>query len=149
MVMRTQMGAVYRADSRDGGRTWSKAASLGVEAPESCPELCKVPGTGDLLLIFNGSKFDPKWPSHFGKRTPLSTAVSTDEGRTWRQAVLGEDLGRYSFRPWSLRVDLAPGAHAIRVRATNRIGQTQPLDPLWNPAGYMRNVVETTRVQAA
>jgi hypothetical protein len=35
------------------------------------------------------------------------------------------------------------------VRAANRIGQSQPLQPLWNPAGYMRNVVETVRVRAA
>ena len=35
------------------------------------------------------------------------------------------------------------------VRASNRIGQSQPLEPLWNPAGYMRNVVEVTNVIAA
>ena len=28
-------------------------------------------------------------------------------------------------------------------------GETQPLEALWNPAGYMRNVVETLRVTAA
>ena len=32
------------------------------------------------------------------------------------------------------------------VRAINRIGQTQPDEALWNPAGYMRNVVETVKV---
>ncbi|WP_430914044.1 molybdopterin-dependent oxidoreductase [Methylobacterium sp. sgz302541] len=76
-------------------------------------------------------------------------AVSTDDGRTWASAALGQDLGRYSFRQWTLPVKLAPGAHAIKVKATNRIGQSQPLDPLWNPPGYMRNVVETVRVTAA
>lgn len=83
MVMRTQMGSVYKAESRDSGKTWSKGEPLGVESPESCPELLKVPATGDLLLIWNGSKYDPKWASHFGKRTPLSTAVSKDGGKTW------------------------------------------------------------------
>jgi hypothetical protein len=34
------------------------------------------------------------------------------------------------------------------VRAVNRIGQGQPASALWNPAGYMRNVVESTRVVA-
>lgn len=76
-------------------------------------------------------------------------AVSTDDGRTWASAALGQDLGRYSFRQWSLPVNLAVGTHAIKVKATNRIGQSQPLDPLWNPPGYMRNVVETVRVTAA
>lgn len=76
-------------------------------------------------------------------------AVSTDDGKSWARAALGEDLGRYAFRPWSLSVDLAEGPHAIRVKATSQDGQTQPMDPLWNPPGYMRNVVETTRVTAS
>ena len=25
----------------------------------------------------------------------------------------------------------------------------QPMEPLWNPAGYMRNVIETVRITAA
>jgi hypothetical protein len=32
------------------------------------------------------------------------------------------------------------------ARATNRLGQSQPLEPLWNPAGYMRNCVEPVTV---
>jgi hypothetical protein len=35
------------------------------------------------------------------------------------------------------------------VRAINRIGQSQPMEPLWNPAGYMRNNIETIRIRAA
>ncbi len=83
MVMRTQMGSIYQAHSKDRGKSWSASSSLGVEAPESCPELIKIPATGDLLLVWNASKYDPKWASHFGKRTPLSVAVSKDDGKTW------------------------------------------------------------------
>jgi DMSO/TMAO reductase YedYZ molybdopterin-dependent catalytic subunit len=75
--------------------------------------------------------------------------VSTDDGATWAQAVLGQDLGRYAFRTWTLDVDLPAGTHGIRVRATANDGSTQPMEPRWNQAGYMRNVVETTRVTAA
>jgi sialidase-1 len=83
MVMRTQLGSLYQSVSKDGGKTWAKATSLRVEAPESCPELIKIPSTGDLLLVWNASRYDPRWPSHFGKRTPLSAAVSKDGGKTW------------------------------------------------------------------
>ncbi|PSC05592.1 oxidase [Alsobacter soli] len=76
-------------------------------------------------------------------------AVSPDGGATWIAARLGEDLGRYSFREWQVALRLPPGEHALKVRAVNRIGQSQPMEPLWNPAGYMRNVVETVRVRAA
>jgi sulfite dehydrogenase len=75
--------------------------------------------------------------------------LSTDGGKTWTEAQLGEDLGKYSFREWQSSARLPPGAHDLRVRAINRIGQSQPMEPLWNPAGYMRNIVETTRVRAA
>jgi len=29
------------------------------------------------------------------------------------------------------------------------LGETEPIPPTWNPAGYLRNVVETVRVTAA
>lgn len=83
MVMRTQLGTVYKSISANGGQTWSQAESLGVESPESCPELVRIPETGDLLLIWNAAKYDPQWASHFGKRTPLSAAVSKDDGQSW------------------------------------------------------------------
>jgi DMSO/TMAO reductase YedYZ molybdopterin-dependent catalytic subunit len=76
-------------------------------------------------------------------------AVSTDDGKSWTPAKLGQDLGKFSFREWQLPVTLAAGPHELKVRATNNGGQTQPMKPLWNPAGYLRNVVETTHVTAA
>jgi hypothetical protein len=76
-------------------------------------------------------------------------AVSADGGKTWTSAALGRDLGKYSFREWQMTTTLPAGMHELRVRAVNSIGQSQPPEPLWNPAGYMRNVVETTRVRAA
>ena len=76
-------------------------------------------------------------------------AVSTDDGETWTPAKLGQDLGKYSFREWQLPITLAAGKHALKVRATSNGGQTQPMKPLWNPAGYLRNVVETVTVTAA
>jgi DMSO/TMAO reductase YedYZ molybdopterin-dependent catalytic subunit len=78
-----------------------------------------------------------------------SVTGSVDGGSTWTSAALGRELGKYSFREWRLDTTLPAGTHAIKVRAINSIGQSQPDEPLWNPAGYMRNVVETTRVRAA
>jgi sulfite dehydrogenase (cytochrome) subunit A len=76
-------------------------------------------------------------------------AVSIDGGKNWMPAKLGKDLGKYSFREWQLPVRLAAGSHELRVRATNNAGDTQPSEPQWNPAGYLRNVIETVRVTAA
>jgi sulfite dehydrogenase (cytochrome) subunit A len=74
--------------------------------------------------------------------------LSTDGGKTWTGTELGQNLGKYSFREWQTSVRLMPGTHDLSVRAINRIGQSQPMEPLWNPAGYMRNVVETLRIRA-
>jgi sulfite dehydrogenase len=76
-------------------------------------------------------------------------AVSIDGGKSWTPAKLGKDLGKYSFREWKLPVKLAAGSSELKVRATNNAGDTQPAEPLWNPSGYLRNVIETVRVTAA
>lgn len=73
-------------------------------------------------------------------------SVSTDDGKSWTAAELGQNLGKYSFRQWTLPVTLPAGQHALKVRATANDGKTQPAEPRWNPSGYMRNVVETVRV---
>jgi sulfite dehydrogenase len=74
--------------------------------------------------------------------------LSADKGANWIEARLGDDLGRYSFRAWRAELSLPPGVHHLRSRAVNRAGHSQPLAPLWNHAGYMRNVAETVRIEA-
>jgi len=74
-------------------------------------------------------------------------AVSADGGSSWQDARLGEDLGRYSFREWRLTLPLAAGRRRLKVRATSSAGETQPLEALWQPSGYMRNVVETVELE--
>jgi sulfite dehydrogenase (cytochrome) subunit A len=78
-----------------------------------------------------------------------SVQVSADDGASWSEATLGEDLGAYSFREWRASLTLTPGAHVLKVRATGRDDETQPASALWNPRGYMRNVVEAVHVNAS
>jgi sulfite dehydrogenase (cytochrome) subunit A len=75
-------------------------------------------------------------------------AYSVDDGQTWREAKLGDDLGRYSFREFMFAFTPDKGSYDLRVRAWNRSGQSQPMAALWQPAGYMRNVVERVSVTA-
>ena len=75
--------------------------------------------------------------------------VSTDGGTSWTPTTLGADEGRYSFRAWQTTLDLPPGDATLMLRATNTDGLTQPATPNWNPSGFMRNVIETTRLVAA
>jgi sulfite dehydrogenase len=74
--------------------------------------------------------------------------VSVDGGKTWGESRLGEDKGKYSwvqwFYPWK---PVRPGRYTLMARATNSIGESQPFDGLWNPAGYLWNKVETTQIE--
>jgi sialidase-1 len=82
MIFRTQLGHIAISHSGDGGDTWSAPASWDVQAPEAPATLRRIPSTGDLLLIYNDT-FVPG-AGHGGKRTPLTAAVSTDDGKTWQ-----------------------------------------------------------------
>ena len=96
MSLRTQLGAVFMSRSHDGGETWSLPQTTGLAAPESCTCLRNIPGTGDLLLLWNDSLYDPAH-HHYGVRTPLSLALSRDRGQTWQKiADLAHQEG-YNF----------------------------------------------------
>jgi DMSO/TMAO reductase YedYZ molybdopterin-dependent catalytic subunit len=74
---------------------------------------------------------------------------SIDRGQSWRQAQLGEDKGKYGFRQWGAQITLpSPGAYSVMTRCTNVDGVAQPDTPNWNPAGFMRNVVESVDLVA-
>jgi hypothetical protein len=108
-----------------------------------------VTSVADGAKLKAGAQITLKGIAFDGGKGIKNVAVSTDGGKTWAQARLGRNLGKYSFREWQMPVRLAAGAHELKVRATSNAGETQPMDPLWNGAGYLRNVVETVRVTAA
>jgi sulfite dehydrogenase len=143
---------------------WMKTAYRIPDTPCGCVE----PGTAPkatvpinnltvrsfITSVSDGARLKPgtttlKGIAFDGGKGIKEVAVSIDGGTTWTTAKLGKDLGKYSFREWTLPVKLAAGSYELKVRATNNAGATQPAEPLWNPAGYLRNVVETVRVTAA
>jgi DMSO/TMAO reductase YedYZ molybdopterin-dependent catalytic subunit len=76
--------------------------------------------------------------------------ISDDGGTTWHAAELGPDQGQYGFRRFDASVQpSARGPLKLMVRCTNSKGESQPDTPNWNPAGFMRNVVESLDVVAA
>jgi sulfite dehydrogenase len=72
---------------------------------------------------------------------------SSDGGSTWRKASLGENLGNFSFRGWESSFTARSGtSYVLACRATSNDGKTQTTTPVWNPGGYLRNVIETYQV---
>lgn len=77
-----------------------------------------------------------------------SVQVSTDGGKTWSAAKLGQDLGRFAFRPWSFDITAKKGKNSVMVNATNAIGQSQTAALIFNPAGYHNNVIQNLTLVA-
>ncbi len=66
-------GYLVRAESHDGGRTWSTGQDSRFPNPNAAVDFLKL-RSGSLLLVFNDSMVD---------RDPLTVALSADEDRTW------------------------------------------------------------------
>lgn len=81
MHFRTQLGHIAFTESKDRGETWTEAKTWNVRSPESPATLRVIPSTGDWLLVWNDTF--TAGSGHGGKRTPLSFAISKDEGATW------------------------------------------------------------------
>lgn len=74
--------------------------------------------------------------------------ISTDGGKTWHEAELGKDYGRYSWRQFTYRFKPSKkGTYTIMAKASNRLGQTQTFELIWNPAGYHHNVVQKINIK--
>jgi len=73
--------------------------------------------------------------------------VSTDRGRIWRPTTLGREKARYAWRLWEhVWTPPGPGSYVVMSRAADSAGRTQPMEPAWNPSGYLWNVVDRVRI---
>jgi len=83
MLCRTGHGCQYRCYSSDGGLTWTDAEPTDIMSPCSPATFERIPQTGDILMIWNDHSKDAKLGE---TRTPLTVAISRDEGQTWEHA---------------------------------------------------------------
>jgi DMSO/TMAO reductase YedYZ molybdopterin-dependent catalytic subunit len=86
------------------------------------------------------------WDGGYGIRV---VEVSTDGGKTWLEATLGPDAGKYALRTWSYQFIPGRGRTKVTARATNAIGQSQTAALILNPAGYHHNVMHSVTLVAA
>ena len=90
MFCRTTERHPFISFSEDGGETWSDLVAMeNVWAPCSPTCMKRIPSTGDLLMVWNNRAGSP--PELAQRRTPLTLAISRDEGRTWEHAKNLED----------------------------------------------------------
>ncbi len=102
MYIRTNRGCQYTCHSTDGGETWSQPEPSSIQGPVS-PASMKRLKNGDILMVWNDHEGLPQawlersspttWAvkafrrnhkTFHADRTPLTTAISKDEGKTWQ-----------------------------------------------------------------
>ncbi len=68
--------------------------------------------------------------------------LSFDDGKTWVDAPLNPELGKYSWRRWKYTwTPETKGQYHLKVRATDNAGHMQT-DKQWNRSGYARGFIE-------
>ena len=72
--------------------------------------------------------------------------VSIDGGQTWADAGLGDAGAAFAWRAWTFEWNAVPGEHELLVRATDEVGNVQPVEQPWNPQGLANNMAQRVAV---
>ena len=82
MFGRTRLGRIFQSISDNQGLTWSKPEPTQIASNYTPASLWRMPQTQDLLCIWNQVDANEMWAGYHRMR--LTSAVSKDEGKTWR-----------------------------------------------------------------
>lgn len=97
MYIRASGGFQQLSYSSDRGETWGHIEVSNIPSPLSPATIEKIPGSDEWLLVWNNN--DGKNPEIKDKRTPLTTSISRDEGKTWEhiQNIKDDKDGWYCY----------------------------------------------------
>lgn len=91
MLLRSTRGRIYRADSADGGRSWSPAVPTALPNNNSGIDLVRL-DDGTLVLACNPVA------GNWGQRTPLSLLASHDNAASWSAPLdIATGPGEFSY----------------------------------------------------
>lgn len=89
----------WQSFSTDGGEVWSEPGPSDFISPCSPLSMKRIPQTGDLLAVWNdrSGRFPVPEKPDYCDRQPLVGAISSDEGKTWRNHSLLEDAPNHGY----------------------------------------------------
>lgn len=79
-----------------------------------------------------------------GEAEVVHVEISTDAGKTWHLADLARPRSAYAWYRWEYSwKPTGPGTYTIMSRATNNLGETQPVEfpGKWDGRGYGNNMI--------
>ena len=113
MFTRTKVGKIYRSDSYDGGKTWCSAYPTNLPNNNSGIDL-DTDDSGRIFLVYNPVGIP-------GIRTPLTLAVSLDDGKTFTKIK--------TFESRSSRSTLIPQSLSRATPSTSLIHMKETISP--------------------
>jgi DMSO/TMAO reductase YedYZ molybdopterin-dependent catalytic subunit len=100
------------------------------------------------------SAFELAWPASLstkpyllrgrswsGKGKIVRVEVSLNGGKTWQMARLREPNFPFAWVRWDVDWNPTPGEYSLQARATDNLGNTQPLSVPWNDKGLLYGAV--------
>jgi len=81
-------------------------------------------------------------------RVDVSISPPTGAGEVWKPARVRPVSSRYAWSHWELLCDLPdPGFYVIRARATDELGNSQPVQAEWNFRGIGNNSIHCVPIE--
>jgi len=141
----TQAYKLFPSEVRAENADWSQGEMLGEQTINSM--ICS-PADGDYIaddvVVVEGIA------TAGGGRTVERVDISSDGGKTWREAILMGKSRPWTWRFWEAHLRLRQGIHQLVARAWDSAGNTQPEGPakIWNFKGYMNNSWHRVKIRA-
>jgi sulfite oxidase len=130
---------VKSRDRHDMEKIWSSVPALQEMGVQSA--ICS-PRNGETVVSEDGG-VDIKGYAVAGEDGPIKAVrVSTDQGKTWNDADITYQEGKYSWTLWKYRLHKVTPSTKIWSRAESASGILQPILPPWNLRGVMSNGVD-------
>lgn len=74
------------------------------------------------------------------------TKVEFSHNEQWQEVELAKSQDKYAWVQWTYTWNAEPGEYVLRCRATDSLGNVQPLDPCWDASGFGNNCVQRVGV---
>ena len=68
-----------------------------------------------------------------------SVEVTTDDGKTWCEALIMNQPGKWSWTLWEVELDVVGESGVVYCRAWDEKGEVQPREGMWNVRGVAYN----------